>query len=77
MNLYEVEKDKNYKILNCPEVSVLNSLGVFNGSNVFKKETYKMGGPVLVLVDLREVAIGKDIAVEIEVEEVNSNVEKM
>lgn len=71
MNLYEAKENITYLVKSTPSVGVLNSLGVFEGSKLTKKSTYKLSGPVLVLVDSREVAIGKDFAILIEVEEVS------
>ncbi len=50
-----------------PSIPLLESLGVFEGAKIFKKSTFKQGGPVLVVIGSREVAIGKDYASLIEV----------
>ncbi len=71
MNLYKLENEKQCTIKTVPTLDLLKSLGVFEGAVVTKKFTYNMGGPVLILIDNREVAIGKDLAIDIEVE-VNS-----
>ncbi len=71
-NLYEADINKIYEVKNIPNVDLLNSLGVFQGAKITKKATYNMGGPVLILIANREVAIGKDTAILIEVEEVNN-----
>ncbi len=70
MNLYEANNNK-YLVTELPEIDLLNSLGVFEGAVINKVSTYKMGGPVLILIDSREVAIGKDTAILIKVEEVS------
>ncbi len=66
--LYDGENTKTYVVTSAPPISLLNSLGVFAGSKVTKKATYSMGGPVLVEIEGRDVAIGKDFAVDIEVD---------
>lgn len=66
--LYAVENEKKYKITSVPDVSLLQMLGVFEGSVVSKKNTYGFGGPVLLVIDAREVAIGKNYAQKILVE---------
>ncbi len=71
LDLYTAEINKTYLVNTMPEIDLLNSLGVFEGAEIFKKSTYKMGGPVLILIDNREVAIGKDTALLINVEEVS------
>lgn len=68
MNLYTSENNHTYRVLDIPQVAMLNTLGVFKGGLLIKKATYKFGGPALVEISGREVAIGKDIALNIEVE---------
>ncbi len=67
--LYDAKNNTEYIITKTPENTLLTTLGVFVESKIKKLVTYKFGGPVLILVDAREVAIGKDIAKLIEVEE--------
>ncbi len=66
--LYNSKDNEQYLIKETPDVPLLNSLGIFEGSKIIKKATYKLGGPALVMVNSREVAIGKDIATLIQVE---------
>ncbi len=68
--LYEAENDKEYMVVDTPDYNLIKTLGVFNGATVKKKLTYKLGGPVLLDIDGREVAIGKDFALLIKVSEV-------
>lgn len=71
--LYECKNNEEYIITHTPNVHLLSSLGVFEGSKVIKKATYRNGGPVLLNIEGREVAIGKGLALLIEVEdEVNA-----
>lgn len=71
--IYTAQKNKNYVIChipnNIPNISLLKNLGIRKDSQIFKKHTYRLGGPVLVSVDLREIALGKDIAEQIIVKE--------
>ncbi|NLW09042.1 MAG: ferrous iron transport protein A [Firmicutes bacterium] len=52
-----------------PDVKILNSLGFYPGTVVFKKKRYRWGGPVLVNLATREIALGKDLASQILVKE--------
>jgi Fe2+ transport system protein FeoA len=68
-SLYAVPDNCNYTISNVPDVRILNSLGVFPGSVIRKKKRYGLGGPVLINLATRELALGKDVAEAILVEE--------
>ncbi len=68
--LYKFENNKNCCVTSVPNIPLLSSLGIFEGANLFKKRTFKCGGPVLVVIGTREVAIGKDYAKLIEVKEI-------
>lgn len=68
MKLYTADNNHIYTVKSAPDLALLNTLGVFEGSKIMKKATYSLGGPVLIDIDGREVAIGKDLAVVIEVE---------
>lgn len=68
MELYSSNNDEWYTIVDIPDMAMLNPLGVFVGAKILKKHTYKMGGPVLISINSREVAIGKDLATKIQVE---------
>ncbi len=67
-SLYTSEPFKNLTVKNVSNVPLLASLGIFVGSNIIKKHTFNAGGPVLVSINSREIAIGKDYAKLIEVE---------
>lgn len=69
-SLYTSDNDENYTVTSAPELPLLYSLGIYEGSKLIKKNTYKGGGPALVLIETREVAIGKEIALNIQVEKV-------
>lgn len=70
-NLYEVEREKSYRIQATPDMDQLESIGVISGSIVEKIRTYGGGGPTYIALGTRRIAIGKNIAKEIQVEEVN------
>lgn len=67
--LYTSSNEKEYIVTKMPDDALLNSFGVFNGSKITKKLTYKMGGPVMLDIKGRGIAIGKEIAMQIEVKE--------
>lgn len=69
-NLYDVEVNNSYTVVEVPDNDLIKTLGVFEGSQVFKKLVYGLGGPVLLDIDGRDVAIGKDFSVLIKVSEV-------
>lgn len=71
-SLYSAKDDLQYKITEMPEIPLLHTLGVFTGGIVKKMNTYALGGPVLLLIDRREVAVGKEFALKIMVEEEKS-----
>ncbi len=66
--LYNAQNDQVYQVVMSPDIPLLNAIGVFAGQQLLKKNTYKHGGPVLVEIDAREIAIGKDYALQIQVE---------
>lgn len=72
MDLSKVENKKVYKIISIPDVDVLESLGIREGDTVTKKHTYAFGGPTVVKIDDREVAMGGKVASRVIVEEVKN-----
>lgn len=64
-NLHSVPHGCVYLISSVPDVPLLHSLGVYEGATVRKQNTYGLGGPTLLVVDTREVAIGKKYATQI------------
>ncbi|MCL1789656.1 MAG: ferrous iron transport protein A [Oscillospiraceae bacterium] len=66
-NLYEIEKKGVYQIVLIPEIELLCNLGLRAGTTVTIQNRYTFGGPVLLRVeDTYIVAVGKDIAKEIQ-----------
>ncbi|MFI3201020.1 MAG: FeoA family protein [Eubacteriales bacterium] len=72
--LYTSDNEQTYMVTATPNLPILYSLGIFEGSFLTKKNTYKGGGPALVLVESREVAVGKDIALHIQVERIGGEI---
>lgn len=68
--IYSVDVNKEYVVEEVPQAGLLPCLGIYPKSRVRKSYRYKMGGPVLLQVGNREVAVGKDIADQILVKEV-------
>ena len=69
-NLYHAKKDLAYRVKSVPSIGLLNSLGIRNDAIIKVKNKYSLGGPVLLQVDSSEVALGKDIALQIIIQEV-------
>jgi Fe2+ transport system protein FeoA len=68
-SLYTVPENRCYTVAHVPDVKILSSLGFYPGTVVHKKKRYGWGGPVLVNLATREIALGKDIASAILVKE--------
>ncbi|NLM50882.1 MAG: ferrous iron transport protein A, partial [Clostridiaceae bacterium] len=68
-NLYKCPDNQNYIILSSPNSALLANLGIKTGSLIKKEKTYPLGGPVLILLFQRQVAIGKEFANSIYVSE--------
>ena len=64
-SIYYGIDDHQYVVTSAPEVGILKSLGIGKDAIIRKKMTYKMGGPVLLMVGSSVIAIGKDIAEKI------------
>ncbi|NLW56814.1 MAG: ferrous iron transport protein A [Firmicutes bacterium] len=69
LSLYNAPDNCCYTVSDVPNVKILNSLGFYPGTLIHKKKRYRLGGPVLVNLATREIALGKDIASAILVEE--------
>ncbi len=70
MCLYNISCAKCCIIKKLPQVKLLNSLGLREGLTVSVKTVQPFGGPIVVSVGNRSIAIAKDIAEQIEVNEV-------
>ncbi len=69
--LYQAKSTENYRVVEMPCIPLLHTLGVYQGAIVEKVTNYPMGGPTLLLIDSREVAVGKKFAQKITVEGVS------
>lgn len=69
-SLYSVSSLVEYTIEDKVDLNLLNTLGIYKGATILKKRNYRFGGPVLVEVDGRDLAIGKKIAKSIQVRKV-------
>ena len=69
-NLYHAKLDSTYKVEFVPDIGLLNSLGIRRDVVIRVKNKYDLGGPVLLQIDTGVVALGKDIAVQIMLQEV-------
>lgn len=61
-SIYNAEDGFDYCVASIPKLGILKSLGIVEDAIINKKKTYKFGGPVLLMVESSEIAIGKDIA---------------
>ena len=69
--LYDAKKSGLFTVLSVPDIGLLENLGVREGARISLQNRYALGGPVLLRVeDAYSVALGKDIAKQITVREV-------
>ena len=61
-NIYGADDGREYIVTSIPDLGILKSLGIVKDANVRKKMTHKLSGPVLLMVESCEIAIGRDIA---------------
>lgn len=64
-SIYNAKDGLEYCVTSTPELGILRSLGIIRDAIISKQKTYKLGGPVLLMVESSEIAIGKDIAKDI------------
>ena len=70
ISLYEAKKSGTFTVITVPEIGLLENLGVRTGTSVSLQNRYAFGGPVVLRVEgAYSVALGKDIASQITVEE--------
>jgi len=73
INLYDSKRGKSFKIVSVANIALLESLGVRLGAQINVLNRYAFGGPVLLRVDdSYSIAIGKEIATQILVKEVDA-----
>ncbi|NLM03680.1 MAG: ferrous iron transport protein A [Clostridiales bacterium] len=71
MCLYNLGKNKKCKIEKIPSNHLLKSLGVREGLTVSIMSKQPLGGPVIIQMGKRSLAIAKDVAEKIHIEEVS------
>jgi len=72
VNLYEAKKNSILQVTSIPNVRLLQSLGLRCGTQIIIQGRYSFGGPVVLRVeDTYSIAIGKDIATQIAVKQVD------
>lgn len=70
MSLYAISKNKRCVVENMPSLELLSSLGLRKGLEIGVKSRQPMGGPIVIEIGRRSIAIAKDIASSIVVKEV-------
>jgi len=69
-DIYTAAKDIDFVVESVPDSALLSCLGVYPKSVIRKSHCYKFGGPAVLHLSTRKVAIGKDLASQIFVSEV-------
>lgn len=68
INLYDAHSTDELQIQSVPQIHLLESLGLTQGTKVKIQNRYALGGPILLRVeDAFAVALGKDVATQITV----------
>ena len=62
MHLYAGKKQQNYILSNCPKDHLLEAIGVRDGLEVKLITKQPMGGPVVIRINERDIAIDKSVA---------------
>ncbi|WMM24643.1 FeoA family protein [Tissierella sp. MB52-C2] len=71
MVLTNCKKTYDYKIKDLPDLHLLKVLGLRKGIDFKVQSKQPLGGPIVVKVGNRSIAIAKDVAKEIVVQEVS------
>ena len=70
MSLYKAKKQGAFQVTSVPQIQLLENMGLRTGTRITVQNRYGLGGPVLLRVeDSYNLALGKDIARQIAVEE--------
>jgi len=73
VNLYNAKKTGSFQLVFVPSIGLLENLGLRAGTQVTLQNRYALGGPVLLRVEgAYSIALGKDIAEQISVQEIGS-----
>ena len=62
MHLYACKKHQCYILNNCPKDVLLNAMGVRDGLQIKVVTKQPMGGPIVIRIKKREIAIDKSLA---------------
>lgn len=68
MSLYNCKKNQTYKILHCPLNDYLKAIGVIEGTECSILTKQPLGGPLIIRINERDIALDKDIALSITAE---------
>lgn len=68
-NLYQIDSCVSCIVQEVPDSTLLEGIGVFDGAVLKVGHRYSLGGPVAVSIATRNIAIGKDLATKILVQE--------
>ncbi len=65
MSLYTSKKKQNVLLTSCPDDKLLNAIGIRQGLTVKVVTRHPLGGPIVVRVNQRDIAIDKHLATAI------------
>ena len=72
-SLYGAKKSCTLQVVSVPAIGLLENLGLRTGTQITVQNRYALGGPVLLRVEgAYSIALGKDIAEQINVQTVNA-----
>ncbi|WP_318785080.1 FeoA family protein [Methanimicrococcus hacksteinii] len=69
LNIYTAQNNTEFVVESVPDAALLSCLGIYPKSVIRKSHCYKLGGPVILHLSSRKVAVGKDLASQIIVRE--------
>lgn len=66
MSLYDAKMNESYIIESLPAIDLVRAMGIRKGQAVSMLSRQPFGGPVVVQIGSRCIALGKDVAREIQ-----------
>ncbi len=66
MSLYDIEMNRSYIIESLPTIDLVHAMGIRIGQPISMLSRQPFGGPVVVQIGSRCIALGKDVAREIQ-----------
>lgn len=72
-DLYTAPAGRRLQVVSVPGLKILRSLGIYPGAVVVKVRRCALGGPALIRVATRQVALGQDVARAIWVREADGD----